>query len=53
MVKNPPGNAGEAGLVSGWGGSPTEGNDNSPQYSFLENPMDRGVWRATVHGDTS
>ena len=27
-----------------------EGNDNSLQYSCLENSMDRGVWRATVHG---
>ena len=24
-------------------------NDNQPQYSSLENPMDRGAWRATVH----
>ena len=29
-----------------------EGNGNPLQYSFLENPMDRGVWRATVHGIT-
>ena len=29
--------------------SPGEGNDNPLQYSCLENPMDRGVWRATVH----
>ena len=27
-----------------------EGNDNPLQYSCLENPMDRGAWRATVHG---
>ena len=27
-----------------------EGNGNPLQYSFLENPMDRGVWQATVHG---
>ena len=26
-----------------------EGNDNQPQYSSLENPTDRGGWRATVH----
>ena len=26
------------------------GNDNLFQYSYLENPMDRGVWKATVHG---
>ena len=30
--------------------SPGEGNGNWPQYSCLENPMDRGVWQATVHG---
>ena len=29
--------------------SPGEGNGNSLQYSCLENPMDRGAWRATVH----
>ena len=29
---------------------PGEGNGNPPQYSCLENPMDRGTWRATVHG---
>ena len=27
-----------------------EGNGNLLQYSCLENPMDRGAWRATVHG---
>ena len=30
--------------------SPGEGNDNSLQYSCLENAMARGAWRATVHG---
>ena len=29
---------------------PGEGNGNPLQYSCLENPMDRGAWRATVHG---
>ena len=29
---------------------PGEGNGNSSQYSCLGNPMDRGVWRAAVHG---
>ena len=29
---------------------PGEGNTNPLQYSCLENPMDRGAWRATVHG---
>ena len=32
------------------GGSPGEGNGYSLQYSCLENPMDRGAWRVTVHG---
>ena len=27
-----------------------EENGNSPQYSCLENPMDRGAWKATAHG---
>ena len=30
--------------------SPGEGNDNPLQYSYLENPMDRGAWQTTVHG---
>ena len=29
---------------------PGEGNGNPLQYSFLENPMERGIWQATVHG---
>ena len=29
-----------------------EGNVNPLQYPFLENPMDRGAWQATVHGVT-
>ena len=28
----------------------SEENGNPLQYSFLENPMDRGAWRATIHG---
>ena len=38
--------------VPGLGRSPGEGNSNQLQYSWLENPMDRGAWRATVHGVT-
>ena len=38
------------GLTPGSGRSPGEGNGNPPQYSDLENPMDREAWRATVHG---
>ena len=44
------GNARDAGLIPESGRSPGEGNGNSFQYSCLENPMDRGAWRATVHG---
>jgi len=50
MVKNPPANAGDVGWIPGSGRSPGEGNDNPLQYSCLENPMDRGVWQATVLG---
>ena len=52
MVKNPPANAGDVGLIPGSGRSPREGNGNRLQYSCLENPMDRVVWWATVHGVT-
>ena len=50
MVKNPPANAGQAGLLSGLGGPPGEGNGNPLQYSCLGNPMDREAWWAIVHG---
>ena len=50
MVKNPPANAGDMGLIPGLGGSPGEGSGNPLQYSCLGNPMDREVWWATVHG---
>ena len=50
VVKILPANAGDVGSVPGSGGSPGEGNGNPLQYSCLENPMDRGAWRATVHG---
>ena len=43
VVKNPPVNAGDAGLIPGSGRSPGEGNGNPLQYSCLENPMDRGA----------
>ena len=55
VVKNPPANAGDpgdVGLIPGWRRSPAEGNSNPLQYSCLEIPMDRGAWRATVHGAT-
>ena len=50
MVKNPLANAGDArdvGSIPGSERSPGEGNGNPLQYSCLENPMDRGAWRAT------
>ena len=37
------------GLILGSGKSPGKGNGNRLQYSCLENPMDRGTWKATVH----
>ena len=42
-------NAGDLGSIPGSGRSSGEGNGNPLQYSCLENPMDRGAWRATVH----
>ena len=51
-VKNPPANAGDAGLILALRRSPGEGNGYPLQYSCLENPMDRGAWRATVCGVT-
>jgi len=47
-VKNPPANVGDMGSIPGSGRSPGEGNGNPFQYYCLENPMDRGGWRATV-----
>ena len=43
-------NAGDTGLIPGSGRSPGEGNGYPLQYSCLENAMDRGAWRAAVHG---
>ena len=51
-VKNPPANTadtGDMGSIPGPGRSPGEGHGNPLQCSCLENPMDRGAWRATVH----
>ena len=53
VVKNPPTNAADAkdmSSIPGSGRSPRIGNGNPLQYSFLENPTDRGAWWATVHG---
>ena len=50
VVKYPHANAGDAGLISGLGRSSEEGNGNPHQYSCLENSIDRGAWKAIVHG---
>ena len=55
VVKNPPANVGDVrdmGSISELGRSPGEGNGNPLQYTFPENPMDRGAWWTTVHGVT-
>ena len=52
VIKNPLASAGDIrdlGLIPGWVRSPGGGHGNPLQYSCLENPMDRGAWRATVH----
>ena len=52
MVKNPPANAGDAGdvgLIPGWGRPPGGGHGNPRQYSCLDNPIDRRAWWAAVH----
>ena len=50
VVKNPPANAGDLGLIPGSGRSPGGRNGNPLQYFCLENPMDRGAWQAIVPG---
>ena len=52
VVKNPPTNAGDTGLIPGSGRSPGEGNGYPLQFSCLGNPMDGGAWWATVPGVT-
>ena len=50
-VKNPPassGNVRDVGSIPGLGKSPGEGHCNPPQYSCLENLMDRVAWKAVV-----
>jgi len=42
-------NVGDLGSIPGLGGSPGGGHGFPLQYSYLENPMDKGAWRATVH----
>ena len=43
-------NEGDLGSIPGSGRSSGEVNGNPLQYSCLESPVDRGAWRATVHG---
>ena len=50
MVKNSPAIAGDVGWIPGSGRSPGGGNGNPLQYSYLENPVDRGAWQAIVRG---
>ena len=53
VVKNLPTNVGDGrgkDSIPQSGRSPAGGNGNSLQYSSLENPTDRRVWQATVHG---
>ena len=66
VVKNPPAYVGDGrgfgrdgslgfpkdglGLTPGSRRSPGGGHGNPVQYSCLENPMDRGAWKATIHG---
>ena len=49
MVMKSAGNTGDPGLIPGLGRSPGGGSGHPLQYSCLENFMDRGAWRATVH----
>ena len=51
-VKTSVSNAGDPGSIPESGRSPGEGNGNPLQYSYLENPINRGTWQGTVHGIT-
>ena len=48
--ENLPANAREISSIPGSGRSPGERNGDPLQYSYLRNPMDKGVWWATTHG---
>ena len=55
VLKNPLANAGDARdpvSVPGSERSTQEGNAKPLQYSCLGNPMNRGIWQATIHGIT-
>ena len=52
MIKNLPAKAGDVrdvGSIPGSGRPPGGGHGSPLQYSYLENPMDRGAWQVTVH----
>ena len=50
VVKNPPANAGDSGLIPESESSPEGGPCDLLQYCCLGNPMNRGAWQARVHG---
>ena len=52
VVKNLPTNCRQCGFDPWLGRSPGGGNSNPLQYSCLENSMDRGAWKSTIHGVT-
>ena len=45
-------NTGDPAVISGLGRPPGEANGNPLRYSCPDNPIDRGVWQATVHAVT-
>ena len=47
VIMSPPANAGNTSSIPGSARSAGEGNGNPLQYSYLENPVDSGVWQAT------
>ena len=50
VVKNLSASAGDVGSIPESGRTPGGGHGNPLQYPCLEDPMDRGAWRARVHG---
>ena len=52
MMKNPPAYAGNVSVTPDLGRRPEKGNGDLLQYYCLGNPVNRGAWRATVHGVT-
>ena len=49
VVKNPPANEGDGGLIPELGRSPRGGHGTPLQSSYQENPVDRGAWQVPVH----